>query len=644
MPIGFLTDAERAQLNRFPNEIPHDDLSAFFTLTDGDIQEIDRQRGDPNRLGFALQLCALRYLGFAPDELGTAPATAIHFVAHQLGLTPEALQTYGHRLHTRTDHLRRAQAHLGFRKAAPADLNALAQWLLQRALEHDKPTLLLALACEQLRREHIVRPGITRLEQLVATARHQAQEETYRRLLPLLTPSRRSWLDALLQPEASIGSRTPLTWLRGAATAATAPQIRTTLEKIEFLQHTGVADWDLSLLNPNRIKFLAQIGRKATNQSLQRTPIRRRYPILIAFLKQALLMLTDEVVEMFDQCLWDCHTDAKKDLEEFQHRMASATNEKLRLFRNLGQVLLDPTVEDVAVRAVSFQRVPADLLRTALEETDRLIRPRSDAYVDYFGNRYSYVRQFAPIFLQRLTFRSSRGDEALLKAIDLLCALDANKSRQPVPASAPLSFVPAAWRAYVIDGRGTISRRYYELCTLWMLRQALRAGNIWVEHSRRYADPETYLIPPEEWPARRPEVCELTGTPADGEKRLAERETELGRLLARVERRLSQRNSPVRLENGQLILSPLEAEDRPASAEALAETLGDRLPKVDITDLLIEVDTWAHFSAHFKHAAGGETRSAHFLLYLYACLLAQAFNFGLAQMAENADIPHHQLV
>jgi hypothetical protein len=30
MPIGFLTAAERARLNRFPAPIPDDDLCAFF--------------------------------------------------------------------------------------------------------------------------------------------------------------------------------------------------------------------------------------------------------------------------------------------------------------------------------------------------------------------------------------------------------------------------------------------------------------------------------------------------------------------------------------------------------------------------------------------------------------------------------------
>jgi TnpA family transposase len=643
VPIGFLTEAERERLSRFPDEIPYDDLSAYFTLSDNDIQEIQRQRGDHNRLGFTLQLCALRYLGFAPNDLSTAPPAAVHFIARQLDLAPEVLQIYGQRIHTRTDHLLQVQVYLGFRKATSADLEALVQWLLARALEHDKPTLLLALACEQLRRECIVRPGITRLEHLVATARHQAQEETHRRLLPLLIPSRRAWLDALLEPQTDTG-RTCVVWLRANATAATAQQIRVVLDKIAFLQQNGVTDWDLSLLNPNRIKFLAQIGRKSTNQYLQRCTRKRRYPILIAFLKQALLTLTDDVVEMFDQCLWDCHSDAKKDLEAFQQRMTSAVNDKLQLFRDLGEVLLDPDVANAAVRKVSFQRVPEDTLRTALAETKQLIRPSNDAYVDFFGRRYSYVRQFAPAFLQQLTFRSSRDNHPLLQALTLLRQLDASKSRSLVPDNAPLAFIPAAWRSYVVGEQGTISRRYYELCTLWMLRQALRAGDIWVENSRRYADPETYLIPPEEWPKRRPEVCELTGTPGAGNPRLAEREADLERLLARVNRQLSDRNSPLRLEDGHLILTPLAAEDRPASVEALADMIGERLPKVDITDLLVEVDHWVCFSEHFTHAAGKEAHSTHFLLYLYACLLAQAGNFGLAQMAENADIPYHQLL
>ena len=34
MPIDFLTAAERERLNRFPDPIPDEDLSAFFTLSD----------------------------------------------------------------------------------------------------------------------------------------------------------------------------------------------------------------------------------------------------------------------------------------------------------------------------------------------------------------------------------------------------------------------------------------------------------------------------------------------------------------------------------------------------------------------------------------------------------------------------------
>src|SRR5437773_5163749 len=213
MPIDFLTPAERDQLNHFPEPIPAEDLRVFFTLSDRDTQEVRKQRGAPNQLGFALQLCALRYLGFAPDDLGTTPDVAVTFVAQQLGVSPAAIAAYGGRIHTRTTHLQQVQAYLGFRLALPLDIAALTTWLVERALEHDKPTLLLQLACDRLRRDQIVRPGITRLERLIATARQQAHTETFRRLTPLLTEAQPSVLDGLLVPDPGTG-RTVLNWLR----------------------------------------------------------------------------------------------------------------------------------------------------------------------------------------------------------------------------------------------------------------------------------------------------------------------------------------------------------------------------------------------------------------------------------------------
>jgi len=314
MPIGFLTTSERDRLNRFPVQIPDEDLRVFFLLSDADQTAINKQREAHTRLGFAMQLCALRYLGFAPDDLSTAPWEAVVYVAQQLTVSPDALAAYGRRIPTRTLHLQHVQAHLGFRPAAPLDLYALQMWLVERALEHDKPTLLLQLACDKLRREQIVRPGITRLERFVATARQQAHEETWHRMTALSTEERRVVLDALLVSDPQTG-RSVLQWLRRDATAHTASQLVETLQKIAVLREMGVETWDLTDLNPNRGKWLAQLGWKAPTQHLHRMEPRRRYPLLVAFLQQALQHHTDVAVELYDQCLWAYHGAARRELK-----------------------------------------------------------------------------------------------------------------------------------------------------------------------------------------------------------------------------------------------------------------------------------------------------------------------------------------
>ena len=66
---------------------------------------------------------------------------------------------------------RAVQEHLGYRKAGPEEREQLAHWLLDRALEHDRPLLLWQLACEKLAADKVVRRGVTVLERMVIAAR-----------------------------------------------------------------------------------------------------------------------------------------------------------------------------------------------------------------------------------------------------------------------------------------------------------------------------------------------------------------------------------------------------------------------------------------------------------------------------------------
>lgn len=49
MSIGFLTAAERARWQRFPDTIPADDLVSFVLLSDDDTREVTHQREPQNR-------------------------------------------------------------------------------------------------------------------------------------------------------------------------------------------------------------------------------------------------------------------------------------------------------------------------------------------------------------------------------------------------------------------------------------------------------------------------------------------------------------------------------------------------------------------------------------------------------------------
>jgi hypothetical protein len=152
------------------------------------------------------------WLGFVPDEVSMAPPVAVERLAERLGVDPGAPDGYGHRSHTRSDHLLLVARYLGW-KSAPAGgvgMRKLEQFLLDRAMEHDSPTLLFSLAAEFVISTKTIRPGVSVLERMITSARTGATALTSE--LVGHTPSwprPRSRLRGLTCPRSGHGSLPP---------------------------------------------------------------------------------------------------------------------------------------------------------------------------------------------------------------------------------------------------------------------------------------------------------------------------------------------------------------------------------------------------------------------------------------------------
>lgn len=99
MPVRFLSDGELARLSSRPDEVADDDLVTYFTLTSDDLSWLASTVRTENRLGAAVQLCALSWLGWIPDVLSACPPAAVRRLADQLQVAehdaPKLLSIYG---------------------------------------------------------------------------------------------------------------------------------------------------------------------------------------------------------------------------------------------------------------------------------------------------------------------------------------------------------------------------------------------------------------------------------------------------------------------------------------------------------------------------------------------------------------------
>ena len=642
MPVAFLTDEQARRYGRYTGEPTAAQLARFFYLDDADRALIMRRREDHLRLGFAVQLGTVRFLGTFLTDPTDVPAGVVTHLSRQLRIAdPSCLPRYLNRPVTHYDHAQEIQRRYGYRDFhEPQEVFRLIRWLYTRAwLSAERPSVLFDLATARLVERKVLLPGVTVLERLVASIRDRAATRLWQRLAQLPNADQQTKLEALVHvPDGTRSS--PLDRLRRAPTRVSGPALVAALQRLEHIRAIGVSTLAVDHLPPNRLRDLARYGAAARAQAIARMAPERRLATLLAFARAFEVIAMDDALDLLDLLMTDIIHEAQ----------TAGQHARLRTLRDLDtaalhlwgaiQVLLDEQIDEAAVRRQAFAQIPRQQLVEAGAQVETLARPPDDHYYPELVDRYRRVRLFLPPLLRTVAFDGTQAGQPMLTALAFLRQLE--HQRHPDMRRAPLDLVPSGWRRLVLPRHQPVpDRRAYTLCLLERLQDSLRRRDVFVRRSERWGDPRVRLLQGPQWETLRPQVCRALGRSESPEPELRALAQQLDAAYQRTAGNLPT-NAAVRLEqvDGRetLTLTGLEKLEDPPSLRLLRDEVLARLPRVDLPELLLEIHARTGFAHEFRHISEGTARVTDLPISLCAVLLAEACNIGLEPVVRS-DIP-----
>ncbi len=633
---------------RFAQVPARAELERYFFLDDEDLRLVARRRGDHNRVGFALQLGTVRYLGmFLPDPTDV-PTPVVDYVAEQVGAAdPSCVKRYLQRRTTRFEHAAEIAEALGYRDF-DTTVEELTAWIDDRAwTTGDGPTALQAGAIAWLRERRVLLPGPTTLRRLVGHIRDAATQRLWDALSSQLTPSQAAGLESLLSvPD---GARiSALERLRQGPTIASGKAMVAALNRIQEVSGLGVEAATVEAVPARRVAELARWGMSGKAPALRRHPSSRRLATLLATVVQLQAKATDDALELFDVLMTnDLMARAQRQSKADTLRRYPRLSRDAAICAAAAAVLLDAadSGDDVTITTVwhAIEQVVSrkDLAAAVAGITAVTPPPAADpggAWRASIVERYAVVRRFLPQMCSAIDFGSSPAAAPILAAFLGLPVLMAAKPTKRAPAGylpaadVDLDVVPAGWWQPLVlppdRPHSAVHRSAYVFAVLEQFHQALRRRDIYATTSTRWADPQAKLLTGPAWVQARRPVLNALQLPDTAETMLAGHTRALHDSWHRAADRLGSGDASID-NDGRLHTAKLDAIPDPPSLIDLRTRCQAMLPRVDLADVILEVMAWQpQFVDAFTAVSGGQSRLTDLHLSIAAALTAHALNIG----------------
>ena len=419
---SILTQRQRHELMALP--LGETSMLRHYVLSDEDIIRIKQKQGDDNRLGFALQLCALRYPGRYLTANDVLPTTLIIFIGTQLGLSEHQLSAFTYKSVTRYEHLRALQQEYGYRPFHSCKKEFLP-WLTQVAIEAHSNVELAEKFVQECRTRRIILPSMRVIERLCADARVVAEREVVERIAGRLDDRIKQKLQAILA-ETVDGRLTVHGWLKRFEAGHNSADVNRLLDKLDYLKKLDIPQSLLEDIPSHRVIWLRQQGEAYYADGLRDINDARQLAILTVCAIEWKAMMTDAVLETHDRIVGKLYSTCKRMRDEQLSHQKKLANETLTSYVKLSKRLLKAHANNTAVvDVIQDPGTLETLMMTAMALTKKL----TDDPLEYVLSGYGRFRRYTQRMLEAITFEGSEAAQPLLEAIELLKSL--NQSDKP---------------------------------------------------------------------------------------------------------------------------------------------------------------------------------------------------------------------
>jgi len=614
-------------------QIPEDEwiLGTYFTFSKRDLEIVNKRRREENRLGFAVQVAILRYPGWPYTHIKSIPDSVIQYISKQIGASPSSLGHYPQRENTLWDHLKEIRSEYDFVTFTLSEYRMTFKYLHQLALENGDAIHLLHECIDFLRKNKIILPAITTLERMVWEARAMAEKKLFNTVNRSLTNEQKEKLEEVITSQhPSESNKTILGWLKEPPGHPSPETFLRVIERLEYIRGIGLETVQISHLHRNRLLQLSRLGSRYEPYAFRDFQENKRYSILTVYLLQLTQELTDKAFEIHDRQILSLLSKGRKAQEEIQKQNGKKLNEKVIHFTNIGQALIKAREEKLDVFKVLESVIEWNTFVFSVEEAQELARPADYDYLDLLQKRFYSLRKYTPTLLRVLEFHSTKANEPLLQAVEIIREMNESGKRK-VPDDSPVDFISKRWKKHLYEDDGTtINRHYYEMAVLTELREHVRAGDVSIVGSRQYRDFEEYLFSEDTWNQSKGNT--RLSVSLSFEDYITERTSSLNERLKWLAAN-SNKLDGVSLEKGKLSLARLE-KDVPEEAKKFSASLYQMLPRIKLTDLLMDVAHITGFHEQFTHASNNRKPDKEETIIIMAALLGMGMNIGLSKMAE----------